>query len=418
MISIAKKSFIGASIGTLLEYYDVGLWPIFVTFFAPAYFGGDAYSALMKSYVILLATGLARPIGGLVFGHYGDRWGRSRVLIFSLYAIAISTFVLGIIPDCKTIGIFAIILATLARVVQLFAFGGEYNGAGIYVVEQQTQRAGLIGSLLTASCLFGLLLASLVGFICSLSFMPTRSWRLGFMFGGVIGLVGIMYRKNIVESAHFRPANPINHSLKNMFKRYPLQLIAGVFIGGFSCAAFTTAIMFINPVLMAKGLMTREQLMVIQVFLTLTAIITLVVAGQQSDKKTPFKLIQFGSLALIFLSYPLLFWLDSGKFLGLILAQMILIIINEIVLGASNAYFKTLFIMQYRYRATSLSFCTGMALFGSLTPFVENYFYRLTGHFVASSIWLIFVGLGTAISVYLAENSKHVEIAAEAKIIL
>lgn len=415
MINSAKKSFIGAAIGTLLEYYDFGLWPIFITILAPAFFGGDAYGALMKSYAILLVVALARPAGGLVFGYYGDRWGRSRVLIWALYAIAISTFILALIPDYKTIGVSATIIAVSARWVQAFAFGGEYNGAGIYVVEQHAQRAGLMGSLLTASCLLGLLLASLMGVICSLSFMPTWSWRGAFVFGGLIGVFGILYRKNMPESVHFKPATE-QHSLKNMFKRYPRELVAGAFIGGFSCVAFVTALSFINPVLTTKGLMTRPQLMGIQVFLTFVAIVSLISSGYWADKKSPVKIIYCGAVALICLSYPLLHLIDRANFFDLILAQILLVFVNELVLGPSNAYFKSLFAMQYRYRASSLSYSVGLSVFGSLTPLVENYLYRLTGHFAVSSFWLIFVGLGTAISVWLVESSNSNEIISETEL--
>lgn len=404
--SLTKKSFLGAVIGTFLEYYDFGLWPIFLPLIAPIFFGGEnAYSALVKSYTLSLIIIVARPAGGLIFGHYGDCFGRSRVLIGSLYGIAISTLILGFIPSYRTIGITATIIAIAARWVQSFSYGGEYNGAGVYVVEQATHRPGLMGSLLTASSLLGLLVASLIGVICTLPFMPIWSWRIAFMFGGVIGIFGLVYRKNLGESSAFQQADAKEHNLIVMFKRYPRQLLAGIFIGGFSSIAFTTALLFINPVLMTKGLISRQELMGIQVFLTLLASITLITAGLWADKISTVKVMKYGCLALIFSSYPLLHCVDHGNLISIIIGEGLLVIINGMILGTSNAYLKNLFIMQYRYRATSLSFCAGVSLFSGLTPIVENYFYQTTGNFGASALWLIFIGISTGLVIIFESNS-------------
>jgi MHS family proline/betaine transporter-like MFS transporter len=215
----------------------------------------------------------------------------------------------------------------------------------------------------------------------------------------VIGLLGLLYRKNLIESPNFQRADPQKHNLNSLLKQYPRQLLAGVFVGGFASVAFTTALLFINPVLMTKGFMTKQQLMSVQMILTLLAIITLLIAGQLADKKSAIKVMKYGCLALIFLSYPLLFWIDQGNLIGIVIAQAALVIINQMLLGPSNAYLKNLFIMQYRYRASSLSYCLGVSLFSCLTPIIENYIYQVTGHFSASSLWLGFIGLGTWLSI-------------------
>jgi MHS family proline/betaine transporter-like MFS transporter len=397
MTPLSKKSFFGAALGTMVEYYDYALFTIFMPIFSPLFFPAQsAYESLVKGYFVLLIAMIARPLGGLAFGYLGDAFGRRKALLTSMYGIALATTAIGLIPSSSTIGVWATVLIILAKALQIFCFGGEFNGAGIYVTEHaQNKREIWISSLLTATTLFGSLLASLVGVLATASFMPAASWRVAFVLGGLIGAFGILYRKNMVESPDFEEADLKRQSLKVMLKTYPQELIAGIFMGGFATVPATTVLTFINPVLMTQGYFTNHELMLVQTFLIFCAVLALLGVGQVADRSHPAKIMAFAAWSLVLLSYPLLLAVDSKNFLVLLSALTTLIVINEIFLSPSHAYFKSIFPMQYRYRASSLSFCLGMSLLGGLTPIIENYLYKLTGQFSAVSIWLMIVGLGT-----------------------
>lgn len=407
-MNISKKFFFSAAIGTLVEYYDYALFAIFLPILAPVFFpGASAYQSLVKGYFILLIAAVARPLGGLFFGYLGDMFGRRRALLASMYGIAIATFMIGITPSFQAIGIWAVVMIVLAKAVQIFCFGGEYNGAGVYVVEHaQNKKEALMGGLLSAATLGGALVASLVGVVVTLPCMPVWGWRMGFVLGGLLAFLGIYYRKNLSESPGFKPADYNSHGFIAMVKGYPKELGAGVFIGAFITTPFTTVLTFINPVLMAKGYYTGHQLMLLQTLMSIIAIITLICAGMMADRKSPLKVMSIGCLALLVFSYPLLVLIDNGQFLGILFASILLIIINEICLGPSNAYLKNLFPMQYRYRACSLSFGIGMSIAGGLTPVIENYLYHLTGRFAAISLWLMFIGAGTLLMLRLVYQKQ------------
>lgn len=395
--SFSKTSFFGASLGTMIEYYDYSLLATFLPLISPLFFPSETlHGSLVKGYYALLIAALARPLGALFFGYLGDMFGRKRALLYSMYGIALATLLMGMTPTYQTIGIWAGVMIIVTKAVQLFCFGGEYNGAGIYVVEHaQNKNEALIGSILTATMLFGSLVSTLIGFITTLQGMPVWSWRIAFFIGAGIGIIGILYRKNLLESPHFQQASPKEHSLKWMVKTYPYQLLAGIFIGGFATLPFTTVITFMNPVLMSNHYMDSQSLMLLQSFLIFIAVLTLLVAGRIADKTSPHTVMKAGALLLVFLSYPLLWLADLGNFGLIIAAQIILIMINEILLGPSNACLKNLFPMQYRYRAASLSFTLGMSVIGGLTPVIENYLYQRTGSFSSLAIWMTFIGLGT-----------------------
>jgi MHS family proline/betaine transporter-like MFS transporter len=403
--NIRTQSFIGAALGTLIEYYDYALFAIFLPIIAPQFFPGkDAYHSLMNGYYFLMLTMLVRPFGGALFGHIGDMIGRPRALLLSMYGIAITTFAIGLTPTYASIGAFSIVMILISKSLQIACFGGEYNGAGIYVVEHAKQnREGLTGGLLTSMMTAGSLVASLIGVVLTIDGLPSWSWRIAFYFGGLIGVFGVLYRKNLHESPHFKPAQESQHTLKKLIKQYPRQLLAGFFIGGFSCVPFTTVITFINPVLMTKGYMTSHQLMLLQSLLITIGMVVLIVSGHFADKSSPRKIMRMGALLLTFLSLPLLMLIDLQSMYWLIFASAIFIVINDIILGPSNAFLKNIFPPEYRYRGSSIGFTIGLGLLGGLTPVIENALYNATGNFTSASLWLIFIGIGSYWSISKAQ---------------
>ncbi len=402
----SKKSLLGASVGTMIEHYDYGLFVFFLPVFAPVFFTAKTkYDALSKVYIVLLFAMLARPLGGLFFGHLGDRLGRKKAMLASMGGIAIGTSLIGVIPGHDRIGIWAVVLVTLAKTIQLFCFGGEYNSAGTYVVEHALQRhEGFIGGMLSAVTLFGALLASLTGVLATSDGFPDWAWRVAFLFGGLAGFFGILYRKNLQESPVFEPAKIGEHRLSHIFTRYLRQTMAGIFIGGFCTLPATTILTFINPVLMTTGYFTKQQFMWLQSFLIVVAVISLLVTGMAADKKTPVKIMKWGALSLIFLAFPLLFAMDSGNIFLVVSAQASLIFINEMMLGPANAFLKNAFPVQYRCRAISFSFCLGMSIVGGVTPVIESYLYKLTQGFSIISLWHILFGLLTYASLKRAHD--------------
>ncbi|MCH9644607.1 MAG: MFS transporter [Gammaproteobacteria bacterium] len=397
----AKKSFVIVSLGTLIEYYDYALLAIFLPIMAPVFFATDShYAALVKGYWVLLIAMLARPIGGLAFGYIGDRLGRRVALMISIIGIACTTLAIGLLPGYATLGIWAVILLTLCKAIQLFCFGGEYNGAGIYVIEKTRENKGkaLQGSLLTAMTLGGGLLATLIGVILTHPGMPKNAWRMAYVIGAAIGFAAIFYRRSLTESPEFQSANLKIHTLSFLIKQYPRELLACFFVGGFSTLSFTTILTFINPVLMTTGYFTSHQMMWLQTLLVIVAIIALIISGHFADRYSPSLIMQYGAFLLVVLACPLL-WLISTKIITLLIAsQILLILCNEMLLGPSNAYLTSCFPAEYRYRAVSLSFCTGMCFVGGLSPIIENKLFHDFGSFTAAGMWVSLISLLTALS--------------------
>ena len=405
-MELSKKSFFGAAVGTTIEYYDYALMSIFLPVLSPLFFPADTiYQSLVKGYFILLIGMLVRPLGGIAFGYLGDTLGRRKALLASMYGIAIATLAIGLMPGFAVWGVWSSILIIIAKSIQMFCFGGEFNGAGIYVVEHAQNRGeSLASSWLAAMMLAGSLIASLLGILFTAKFMPEWSWRIAFVLGSFIGIFGIFYRKDLAESPAFTAADLKIQNFRNMVKQYGTELLAGIFIGGYATLLYTTVLIFINPVRMAKGHINSHQLMIQQTLLLLIAVTALIISGKLADKYSPKKIMQWSSLILIVFAYPLLTLIDAGH--ALFFSMAVLIILNEMVLAPANAYLKNLFAPSYRYRASSLSFCLGLALIGGMTPIIENYLYQITGHFQTIAIWPISIALAMYLTLFWVHKKQ------------
>ncbi|MEN9945963.1 MAG: hypothetical protein RLZZ293_349 [Pseudomonadota bacterium] len=400
-----KKSLLLASLGTFIEYYDYSIFTLFLPFLAPTFFVGHSeYDSLIMGFYAILIASIARPIGGIVFGIIGDKFGRKVSLLCSLYGIAIATLLIGVLPGYASIGVYAIIILIGIRAVQMLCFGGEYSGAGIYVVEiAREKNISFIGAILTAMALIGSVGASLVGMGLTALNPIHPNWRLAFIIGGIIGLITIFFRQGMSESVSGHDLNQ-HINLSAIFTNYRRQMFAGVCIGGFATLPFTTVLAFINPVLKTKNYLTSFEFMLLQFSLSIIAVLVLLSSGFIADRISPHKVMRQASICLIVLAIPLSLMLQSMLIKWVIVAEISLVVINEFLLGPSNAYLKQLFPVQCRYRGVAFSFCLGMSLVGGLTPVIENFLYQTTGYMASIAIWLIFVSLMTYISLQITKQ--------------
>ena len=296
---IKKKWLLISALGTMIEYYEYSVFAIFLPIITPLFFPSTShYKSLVKAYYFFLFIAAARPLGAIFFGHIGDFFGRRRALLTSMSGISIATLLIGILPSHATIGVSATIVVVAAKFIQVFCFGGEYNGAGTYVVEHaEPTKEATKGSLLSAMTLFGSLIAAAIGIILTLPFMPEWSWRIAFILGGSVGIIGIFFRKDLEESPDFFPTNPKQYTFLNILTQHPKALASGIVVGGMATLPFTTVLVFINPVLVTQGILTTNELMLIQTLLILAAIPVILLSAHLADTYfSPRRVMQFSTL--------------------------------------------------------------------------------------------------------------------------
>ena len=207
MNSTSRYRIVAAGIiGNVLEWYDFAIYGYFAAAIGRHFFPHqDPVAQLLSSFGVFAVGYLMRPVGGALIGHIGDRFGRRRALIFSVAAMAISTFLVALLPGYATIGLAAPVTLTLLRMVQGLSVGGEYTCSMVFLIEHAPQRRrGLMGSLAPCAASGGILLGSALG-ACFAAAMPTETlnawgWRIPFLFGLVVGIAGYVLRRHMQET--------------------------------------------------------------------------------------------------------------------------------------------------------------------------------------------------------------------------
>lgn len=248
------KIVVLSSLGAGLEFFDFTIYALFAHYISQNFFPQQASSAALINTFVILAVGyLARPLGGIILGHIGDKYGRKFGFTYAMLAMAGATLLIGCLPNYQTIGILAPILLIILRLLQGLSMGGEVSGAITFTLEHYANhRPGLMQSYIICSmCLFSSF-ASVLGYILNHQLnaeqMLSWGWRIPFLLGFVVGIVGYILRSSCAETPEFLVALDEERVHKFPFKilmhRYSKQVVTGfcltVFSGCFSALLLFT----------------------------------------------------------------------------------------------------------------------------------------------------------------------------------
>jgi MFS transporter, MHS family, proline/betaine transporter len=201
-----RRVIVAGMIGNVLEWYDFAVYGFFAAAIGQEFFPHqDRVAQLLSAFGVFALGYLMRPLGGAITGHIGDRYGRRAALTFSVVAMAIPTFLMGLLPGYGTLGLLAPIALTLLRMVQGLSVGGEYTSSVVFLVEQAPDgQRGLMGALTVCGAVAGVLLGSAVGaaFTANMSAAELQAWgwRIPFLLGLVVGVGGYVVRRHMSET--------------------------------------------------------------------------------------------------------------------------------------------------------------------------------------------------------------------------
>jgi len=300
-----------ASLGGALEFYDFVIFGIFAKDIADAIFPNPTpLISLMLSFGVFAAGYLARPVGGIVLSHFGDRYGRRRVFLISIFVMSGATLGMGLVPSFTAWGAAASVLMVMLRLVQGFCLGGELPGALTYVVETAPLRAPFVCSVVFSCVTLGVALATAVSLAVRtwlpMALVPTLGWRIAFVLGGVGGLASFALRRSLEESPEFA-------RIKQLASRQPLREVLQTHLGrvavgvsGLAATAGFNGLFFAHMAAYMSGVLHYDPR---QAILSQTAGVVvhafgILLVGRLADHVSPRLLLRAGALALVALAFP------------------------------------------------------------------------------------------------------------------
>ncbi len=405
---------LAASAGTIIEWYDFYLYGSLAIFFSTLFYPASDPTAAVLISVATFATGfLVRPLGAIVFGSLGDRFGRKHTFLLTLILMGLSTTLVGLLPTFETAGFLAPVTLVLLRLVQGLAIGGEYGGAAVYVAEHAPpDRRGFFTSFIQTTATLGFLVAIIVVLACRLSLGDATfkgwGWRIPFLLSSVLVVLSIYLRLRLQESPIFeamrRDGSLARSPVRESFgTRDNLGLGLYALFGataGVGCVWFTGqfyALYFLQSVLKIDFLTANICLA------TALAIGTplIVVCGAVSDRIGRQPLMVTGLVLAALLYVPIYMAMtraaaaqNFGLVTALIVAQMVFV---AMVYGPTAAFLAELFPARLRYSSLSLPYHIGTGVVGGLVPLIGLSLVAATGNIYAGLAYPIGIALITAI---------------------
>jgi len=394
-MSIGKIAF-ASSVGTTIEWYDFFLYGtvtplVFSKLFFPTF---DPIVGTLLAYTTFFVGFISRPIGGIVFGHYGDRIGRKNVLVLSLLIMGVATFLIGCLPTYEQIGLWAAVLLLVLRVFQGVGIGGEWGGAVLLAIEHSPEgRRGFYGSwpqagvpaalCLSSGVVFGLNAVSETGFL-------VWGWRVAFLISAVLVVIGLYIRLKILETpafaavkeAHAEVAVPFLELVQN----YPKNVFLGMGARYIEGVAFNIYAVFIVAYITGPLAMPRSTALLGIIIASVGMLVMLPVYGHLSDRFGRRAVFAFGALGVAALTFPAFWLMESRSELLIWIAVAIpLGIVFPAIYGPEAALFSELFDTRVRYSGVSFVYQFSGIFASGLTPLIATELLRLDG----KQPWLI-----------------------------
>lgn len=416
-----RRVVLASFVGTVIEWYDYFLFGTAAALiFAPLFFPADnAFVSQMASLGAFAVGFFARPIGGVIFGHYGDRIGRKSMLVVSLGMIGVSTFLIGLLPTYHTIGVAAPILLVTLRVVQGIGVGGEWGGAALMAVEHgHAGRRGFYGSCVQMGVPVGLLLATAA--VWSVSKLPEEQlfswgWRLPFLFGVVLLGIGMFIRVRLVESPLFAEAlkkkdvskTPIVEVFrthrKNVFLAMGARFAENACFYIFSVWILSYATVRLGmekqDVLKGVWIAAGVQMFAIPGF------------GILSDRIGRRPVYLGGAVFMALFSFPFFLLVETKSTALIALAIVLGLLGHAAMYGPQAAFFSELFGTKVRYTGASVGYQLASPFAGGLAPLIAAALVNWSnGESWPVSVYLIGMAAITLVSVWCAAETHRADI--------
>ncbi len=394
------RTVVTSMMGNLFEWYDFALFGYFAPVIGKLFFPSfDTITQLLSAYGAFAAGYLARPLGGLLFGHIGDRYGRKKALVLTILLMAIPTAIIGILPTYNDIGITASILLIVLRLLQGISMGGNYSGSITFTTEHSPEKhRGLIGSFAVTSCLMGLLLGSGTAALFATIFdtiqLESFGWRIPFLAGIFICLVGYYMRRTVPESPAYVNAQEAGELIKNpvrtLFRDYGMVLFTMILVVMLHDLSFYILFMYMPTHLTEFLFLNKSAAFTINTLNMVFVILFTLGSAWLSDRYSRKKIMGISAILFIIGTIPLMTVVNGNAdhLIIIFLAQTLLAVGVGGYFGPLPALMVEAYPTNIRNSAISATTNISGPIFGGTAPLVVTFLINLTGSNMIPAFYL------------------------------
>ncbi|MUM19087.1 MHS family MFS transporter [Mycobacterium sp. CBMA271] len=427
-----RKVVAASMAGTVVEWYEFFLYAsaatlVFNTVFFPA--AGNDLDNIIKAFLTYAVGFVARPIGGIVFGHFGDRYGRKHLLQIAIVLVGVATFLMGCLPTFAQVGYAAPILLVTLRFLQGFAVGGEWGGAVLLVAEHSPDsQRGFWASWPQAAVPLGNLLATLVLLILSWTLSDAAflswGWRVGFWLSVVIVAIGYYIRTRITDAPIFHEArreleenkaqansrhssgSPTSYGVVEVFRRYPRGVFTAMGLRVAENILYYMVVTFSITYLKIQLHMDTKRILLLLLIAHIVQAIALPIVGRYTDivgRRAPYALGATLAAGWGFVAFPMF---DTRNEWIILVAIVIGLLVHSLMFAGQPAIMAEMFPTRMRYSGVSVGYQVTSIFAGSLAPVIGAALLSRYHSWVPVAIYLAAVAPITLIAVWALPETK------------
>jgi metabolite-proton symporter len=419
-----RRVVVASLVGTSLEWYDFFIYGtaaalVFNQLFFPSF---EPLVGTLLAFTTYAVGFVARPLGGVVFGHYGDKVGRKNVLVATLLLMGLATFAIGLLPTYAAIGIWAPILLVVLRFVQGLGLGGEWGGAVLMTLETGDRfKRGLNASWPQVGVPAGLLLAngmlSLFGAITADDAFLSWGWRVPFLLSGVLVIVGLWVRMTIAESPAFEQVETKQEKAKapivDVLRTYPKQVLLAIGARLGVDVAFYLFVLFITTYVVTYLRLPQSYALNAVLIAAACQVLLIPYFGALSDRVGRRPVYLAGAIGAAAWTFAFFALLNTASFVLIVVAAVVALVLHAAMYGPQAAFIAEMFPTQVRYTGASMGYQLAGIIGGALAPIIATALLSGYNTSVAVSIYSVAMLAVTVLCVLIASETAQVDLDAE-----
>ena len=420
---LLKRAAWASFIGNFVEWFDYASYGYLATVIAIVFFPKtDGTTGLLAAYGVFAISFIVRPVGGIVWGHFGDKIGRRTSLSLSILIMSCSTFAIALLPTYAQVGMLAPVLLLLVRVIQGFSASGEYAGASAFLAEYApANRRGVYTSIVPASTaaglLFGSILIAVLHAVLNSDQLHSFGWRLPFLLAAPFGLIGRYIRVRLEDTPRFKALEQDQQvaraPIAELLGKHRAKMLIAFGVTCLNAVAFYLVLSYM-PTYLSTELGMDETASFIAATISLTAYIGLIfVMGTLSDRIGRKSMLIGASVLFVALTVPLFKGLAGAGFMMIVAIQIAfgaLLTMND---GTLPCFLAEIFPTRVRYSGFAFCFNAANALFGGTAPLVATWLIGATGSKLAPAWYLVGAAGVALVAMIGSRETSHSPLADE-----